>query len=93
MTMNETNCPPVSVEPAPPESAVVKELLAALRDSNLNLGHIVEMIESEPALSTEILRRGNSVRFGGKEPATDLFAAISRIGMNEAYSALVALRV
>ena len=26
------------------------------------------------------------------EPATDLFAAITRIGMNEAYSAVVALR-
>ena len=91
--MNETNCPPVSVEPAPPESAAVKELLAALRDSNLNLDHIVEMIEGEPALSSEILRRGNSVRFYGKEPATDLLVAITRIGMDEAYSALVALRV
>ena len=91
--MNETNYPPVSVEDAQPESVAVKELLAALRDSNLNLDHIVEMIAGEPALSTEILRRGNSVRFGGKEPATDLFVAITRIGMDEAYSALVALRV
>ena len=91
--MNETNYPPVSVEDAQPESVAVKELLAALRDSNLNLDHIVEMIEGEPALSSEILRRGNSVRFYGKEPATDLFVAITRIGMDEAYSALVALRV
>jgi HD-like signal output (HDOD) protein len=89
--MNETNHPPVGVQPPQPDSAVVKELLSALRDANLNLDHIVELIAGEPALSTEILRRGNSVRFGGKEPATDLFAAVTRIGMNEAYSVLVGL--
>ena len=90
--MNETDYLPLSVEPAQPESAVVKELLDAFRDPNLDVDHIVELIACEPALSSEILRRGNSVRFCSKEPATDLFVAITRIGMNEAYSALVGLR-
>ena len=91
--MIETNSSLMTVETPQPAPAAVKELLAALHDPNLNLDHIVELIADEPALSTEILRRGNSVRFGGREPATDLFAAITRIGMNEAYSALTALSV
>jgi HD-like signal output (HDOD) protein len=91
--MNETKSPSVSVQPPEPPSAAVKELLDAFRDPNLDLDHIVEIIAGEPVLSAEILRRSNSVRFGGREPATDLFVAITRIGMNEAYSALVGLRV
>jgi len=91
--MNETKSPSVSVQPLEPPSAAVKELLDAFHDPNLDLDHIVEIIAGEPVLSAEILRRSNSVRFGGREPATDLFVAITRIGMNEAYSALVGLRV
>jgi HD-like signal output (HDOD) protein len=89
---NETTSSPVSMESPQPESAVVTELLAAFSNPDLDLDHIVELIACEPTLSTEILRRSNSVRFGGKAPATDIFAAISRIGISEAQSALVALR-
>ena len=91
--MNETKPSSVRVEPPQPPSAVVKELLDAFRDPNLDLDHIVEIIAGEPVLSAEILRRSNSVRFGGREPATDIFAAVTRIGINEAYSALVTLSV
>lgn len=89
----ETNSSLMTMETLQPVPAAVEELLAALHDPNLNLDHIVELIADESALSTEILRCGNSIRFGGREPATDLFAAITRIGMNEAYSALTALSV
>ena len=88
----EATSPAAKADHPEPPSPVVKELLEALRNPNLNLDHIVELIAGEPALSAEILRRGNSVMFGGKEPATDIFAAVTRIGINEAYSALVALR-
>jgi HD-like signal output (HDOD) protein len=90
--MIETNSLPVNVESPQAESEVMTELLAAFSNPDLNLDHIVELIACEPALSTEILRRSNSVRFGGKAPATDIFAAISRIGISEAQNALVALR-
>jgi HD-like signal output (HDOD) protein len=90
--MIETNSLPVNVESPQAESEVMTELLAAFSIPDLNLDHIVELIACEPALSTEILRRSNSVRFGGKDPTTDIFAAISRIGISEAQNALVALR-
>jgi HD-like signal output (HDOD) protein len=90
--MIETNSLLVNVESPQAESEVMTELLAAFSNPDLNLDHIVELIACEPALSTEILRRSNSVRFGGKAPATDIFAAISRIGISEAQNALVALR-
>jgi HD-like signal output (HDOD) protein len=90
--MIETNSLPVNVESPQAESEVMTELLAAFSNPDLNLDHIVELIACEPALSTEILRRSNSVRFGGKAPVTDIFAAISRIGISEAQNALVALR-
>ena len=89
---SETTSFPVSVDSPQPESAVVTELLAAFSNPDLNLDHIVELIACEPTLSTEILRRSNSVRFGGKAPATDIYTAISRIGIYEAHSALQALR-
>jgi HD-like signal output (HDOD) protein len=89
--MIKTDSTPVPVEPPEPASAAVKELLTAMRDSNLNLDHIVELIAGEPRLSAEILRRGNSVMFGSRAPVTDIFAAVARIGMHEAYSALEAL--
>ena len=89
---NDTTSPAVNVESPQPESPVVTELLAAFSNPDLDLDHIVELIACEPRLSTEILRRSNSVRFGGKAPATDIFAAISRIGISEAQNALVALR-
>jgi HD-like signal output (HDOD) protein len=91
--MIETFSTTMSAKPSQPASAVAKELRAALHDPNLNLDHIVELIASEPALAAEVLRRGNSVRFGGKEPATDVFAAVARIGTNGAYSALAAVSV
>ena len=89
---SETTSSPVSVDSPQPESAVVTELLAAFSNPDLNLDHIVELIACEPSLSTEILRRSNSVRFGGKAPAKDIYTAISRIGIYEAHSALQALR-
>ena len=89
----ETTTPAVKVDHPEPPSPVVKELLEAFRDPNLDMDHVVELIAGEPALSAEILRRGNSVMFGGKEPTNDVFAAFTRIGINEAYRALVALLI
>jgi HD-like signal output (HDOD) protein len=89
---NETTSPAVDVESPEPEPAGVTELRAAFSNPDLDLDRIVELIAGEPTLSTEILRRSNSVRFGGKAPATDIFTAISRIGIYEASNALQALR-
>ena len=74
-----------------PAPDVLSELLEAFRDPDPDLDHIVDLIADEPSLKAEVLRRGNSVMFGGSAPAADVFEAVSRIGMYEAYSAVVAL--
>ena len=56
--MIKTDSTPVPVESPEPASAAVKELLVAMRDSNLNLDHIVELIAGEPRLSAEIRQQG-----------------------------------
>jgi len=74
-----------------PAREVLTELLEAFRDPDPDLDHIVDLITVEPSLTAEVLRRSNSVLFAGSEPASDVFEAVSRIGMYEAYSAVVAL--
>lgn len=82
---------PVTVTATTPAPDVLTELLEAFRDPDPDLDYIVELITVEPALSAEVLRRSNSVMFGAGAPAADVFEAVSRIGMYEAYSAIVAL--
>lgn len=78
----------LSDQPAP---AVLDQLLQAFSDADPDLDTIVELIREEPLLSAEVLKLSNSVRFARNERATDIFDAVSRIGMSEAYSAVMTL--
>lgn len=89
--ISKTNFGAATVAQLQPAPAVLTELLEAFRDPDPDLDHIVNLIAVEPSLRSEVLRRSNSVLFAGSEPAADVFEAVSRIGMYEAYSAVVAL--
>ena len=89
--MSKQDFSAATVTATSPAPGVLTELLEAFRDPDPNLDHIVELITVEPSLTAEVLRRSNSVMFAGSAPAVDVFEAVSRIGMYEAYSAVMAL--
>mgnify|MGYP000870127172 FL=1 len=89
MSKRDFSCATVTAKTPAPD--LVSELLEAFRDPDPDLDHIVDLIADDPSLKAEVLRRGNSVIFGGGAPAADVFEAVSRIGMYEAYSAVLAM--
>jgi HD-like signal output (HDOD) protein len=89
--LNRANFGAASGTQRPSGVVVLTELLAAFREPDPDLDHIVELITIEPALAAEVLKLSNSVSFAGSEPARDVFEAVSRIGMYEAYSTVKTL--
>jgi HD-like signal output (HDOD) protein len=68
-------------------------VLALLREFSIpepDLDRIVQLIGEEPQLAAEVLRRGNSDMPADDNPTLDIFEAITRIGMLEARSAVLA---
>lgn len=74
-----------------PMPAVVTQLLRNFSDPDHDLDEAVQLLRVEPTLTAEVMRRANTVAFAGSEPATDVFEAVSRIGMYEAYCAVTFL--
>lgn len=66
----------------------LSELLAAFDQPDPDMDLIIRLMSSESALAAKVLRLSNSASFAGAERATDLFEAISRIGVYEAAEAV-----
>jgi HD-like signal output (HDOD) protein len=64
------------------------ELLAAFDAPDPDLDYIIHLMSNESALAAKVMRLSNSVSFAGSQRATDLFEAISRIGVYEAAEAV-----
>jgi putative nucleotidyltransferase with HDIG domain len=75
----------------PPATQVVSQLLTLLNDPNRDLERIVELINYDPSLAAEVLKRCNSAFFRGAVPAADISEAVTRLGFTEAYCVVVAL--
>lgn len=67
------------------DTAVAVQLLDLFRDPDHDIDRIVEFISQDPLLAAETLRRCNNAAFGGPEPVTDIFEAVSRLGFYEVY--------
>lgn len=89
--MNKADFYVAKVKHLQPAPTVVTKLLRTFSDPDHDLDQVVQLIRVEPTLTAEVLKRSNSVAFAGSEPATDIFTAISRIGMYEAYTAVATL--
>lgn len=70
----------------PPAPTVVVELLGLLTDPDRDLDRIVELIGHDPSLTAEVLKHCNSAYFAGANPATDMFEAVTRLGLYEVYT-------
>ncbi len=75
----------------PPAAPVVSQLLGLLNDPNRDIERIVELINYDPSLVAEVLKRCNSAFFRGAVPAADISEAVTRLGFTEAYCVVVAL--
>ncbi len=75
----------------PPAPMLVTDLLALFGKSDCDIDQVVELISYEPSLTAQILRDSNSVFFGGEQPSTDIFEAVSRLGFYQVYCLVVSL--
>lgn len=80
-----------SVPGLPPTPTLLLELLAVFRQPDTDVDRVVNLIAHEPAVTAEILKRCNSVFFGGQEPTLDIYEAVSRLGFYEIYTLVASL--
>jgi len=76
------------VEHLPPAPTVAVQLLELFSDPDRDVDRIVELIKHDPSLTAETLKRSNRAML---EPASDMFEAVSRLGLYEIYSIVVSL--
>ena len=69
----------------PPAPRILPELLAVLRREDADASEVVRLIQFDPALTAQVLRRCNSAHYGFAEPVPDLQTAVLCVGMEEIY--------
>ncbi len=79
------------VKMLPPAPRILSELLNLLRDEDVAVERIVQLITFDPALTAKVIRRCNSAAFAGTEPVHNLSEAVSRLGFNEIYRLVAAV--
>lgn len=79
------------VKRLPPAPSLAVELLGLFGSPDRDLDRIVELITHDPVLTVEVLKRCNSSFAGGSEPASDMFEAVTRLGLYEVYCVVVGL--
>lgn len=68
------------LEPMP---VTVQRLMTALGDEDVSFGDVVEIIEHDEAVASNVLRRANSSAFAGTKRFDSLRGAAIRLGMNQ----------
>jgi putative nucleotidyltransferase with HDIG domain len=76
----------------PPEPRLLVELVPLLRTNDPDAGKIVELIAYDPALTTKLLCRCNSVALSLAVPVESMQEAVTHLGFNEVFQ-LVAMLV
>jgi len=80
-----------TVEHLPPTPTLMLKLIELFRRPDRDMDEIVALLEQDPSLATEVLRRCNSSFFGHETPVTDINEAVFRLGFYEVYRITVAL--
>ncbi|HZR25395.1 MAG TPA: HDOD domain-containing protein [Vicinamibacterales bacterium] len=63
-----------------PMPVSAQALMKALHDDSMGPARLAPFIEHDPAMAAEVLRRANSVAFGGCRPTANVHAAVLRLG-------------
>jgi putative nucleotidyltransferase with HDIG domain len=68
------------IEKLDPLPATVQKLVVTLDDENVNINEIVEVIEYDPAVTSNILKIANSAIYGGRAQINRIRDAVVRLG-------------
>lgn len=68
------------------------ELFKALREADVDLDPVVDMISFDPALTAKLLKTCNSAYFGRSEAINDVREAVNRLGFQTVYKVVAAVR-
>ncbi|HTZ19678.1 MAG TPA: HDOD domain-containing protein [Opitutaceae bacterium] len=71
------------IEKFSPAPRVLGQAMAFLRDPDANLSEITDLIKTDSALTTDVLRGANSAYYGMGERVSSLDRAVQRIGFKE----------
>jgi HD-like signal output (HDOD) protein len=66
-----------------PVPAVIHPLLEAVDRPDVDIGHIADIIQYDPALTASVLRTSNSAFFGLKRPAETIKDAVGLLGTDQ----------
>lgn len=75
----------------PPAPRVIPELLALLREEDVDSARVVAVIGYDPGLTASVLQLCNSAYFGLATPAGDLSEAVTRLGFNPIFRMVVSV--
>lgn len=75
----------------PPTPTLMIQLIELFRQSDADVEQIVILLQHDPALSLEVIRRCNNARYSGESPVKDMHEAVFRLGFNEIYKIVVSL--
>lgn len=71
------------VEELNPSAHVLSKAQQKIRDPNVEIHDLEDILKSDPSVTADILRLSNSAYYSFATPAKDLTTAISRIGFDE----------
>jgi putative nucleotidyltransferase with HDIG domain len=73
------------IKSLPPTPSLMLKLLALFKDSSPDFEELVNLTKRDPALTLEILRICNSAGVRGEQNVSDMFEAVTRLGVQEVY--------
>jgi putative nucleotidyltransferase with HDIG domain len=73
------------IKSLPPTPSVMLKLLALFKEPSPDTEEVVSLSRRDPALTLEVLKICNSARYRGEENVTDMFEAVTRVGLQEVY--------
>jgi len=74
-----------AAERLPTTPQIFSRLSAAMKNPDISVSEIVDIVRLDAALSARVMRLSNSAHFGRGEPVTNLSEAINRTGFQEVY--------
>lgn len=75
----------------PPAPTIATELLGIFKHAEPDIDRIVYLIQHDPSLTAEVLKRCNSAYHGRDRLVSDMFEAIIRVGFYEVYCVVVSM--
>jgi len=69
----------------PPAPALMLKLMECFQNPDLDVDEIVDLMELDPSVTTEVLKCSNSSFFMTDEPVVDISEAVLRLGFYELY--------